>query len=87
MILLPDTLLSTKGDTLTCHFELVQDKVQHRRYNITIQLDEEEEEDEEEGEEGEGEEDHVEVDMQDDIRSHVLKALEAQNEQTSAENQ
>ena len=82
MILLPDTLLSTKGDTLTCHFELVQDKVQHRRYNITIQLDEEEEEEEE----GEGE-DHVEVDMQDDIRSHVLKALEAQNDQTSAENQ
>ena len=47
VIMLPSPLLVSKLEVVSCNLELVQDKANPRRYNISIEMDEEEEEEDE----------------------------------------
>lgn len=48
VIILPDTLLVSKGDTVECRFVMSQDDENPRRYNISVEIPEDEEDEEEE---------------------------------------
>ena len=50
IVLLPEALLVNKGDSLVCKLELQQDRENMRRYNISVELDEEEDEEEDDPE-------------------------------------
>lgn len=78
IIFLPDALLVSKGSSIGCHLELMQDTTQHRRYNITIQLKEEDEE-EEDGDEGPDAVDEELLRLEEEAKERLLNALQAGN--------
>ena len=68
-LLLPDALLVNEGTTIGCRLELNQDTTHRRRYNISIELNEDDYDDEDDDED--------ELPFSDDVRDLLVKAMGA----------
>lgn len=85
VVVLPDTLLVSKGETVECRFIMSQDGEHPRRYNISVEIPEEDEEEEdaetmEAGEQGEMVEEYVDENATEenavDYRHSMQEAIE-----------